>query len=195
MKTILPAFTLLFVWVTAYANLNETDFTVYRDSKYEFSFHYLKTWSPVESTHSMTRFKAVSNYGNGAEDVSINVVEEPNSKGQSPEEHIRFIRKNPQLIVDQLRRNMPSATLVSHGDTKLSNQDAFYVVIDFEYAAAGYSLEYRMIQYQTGRDGVFYTITMRAPKSEWRRNEMIFRHFAARFILHPKVLSKYTEQK
>jgi len=173
----------------------ETDFTVYRDAKYAFSFHYPRSWAPVESTLKITRFKAVSEAGNGAEDVSINAVEDVNAKGLTPWEHIAFISKNPRLLLSEMRKSIPSAQLVSHGRAKLSNQDAFYIIVDFNYEAAGYLLEYRMIQYQTGRDGVFYTITMRAPRSEWKENVVIFKNLAARFILHPAGLKHKADKQ
>lgn len=166
--------------------LNETDFTVYRDDSHDFSFHYPKSWAPVDATHNQTRFKAVSEKGNGVEDVSINVIPNPQRKGSSPRAHIAFISGNPQAVVELLKKNAPSTKLVSHGKTKLSNQDAYFITVDFTYEAAGYSFDIRQIQYYTGRNGFNYTITMRCPRTEWNKSEKLFSILAARFILHPK---------
>ena len=167
--------------------LNETDFTVYRDDSYDFSFHYPKSWARVEATHKQTRFKAVSESGNGSEDVSINAIPNPQRKGSPPSAHIAWTSSNPEAMVEVMKKNIPSAVLVAHGKTKLSNQDAYYIVVDYTYEAAGYSFEIRQIQYYTGRDGLNYTITMRSLRSDWKSKASLFSHLAARFILHPQL--------
>jgi hypothetical protein len=52
--------------------------------------------------------------------------------------------------------------------------------------AAGYSIDFRQIQYFTGRDGLNYTITLRCPRQSWGKNEEFFSILASRFVLHPK---------
>lgn len=167
--------------------INETDFTVYRDSSYAFSFHYPRSWAPVEATHKQTRFKAVSDNGNGTEDVSINVIPNPDRKDSPPSAHIAWISGNAESVVEMMKKNYPDATLVNHGKTKLSNQDAYYIVVDYSYEAAGYVFNIRQIQYYTGRDGLNYTITMRSLRSDWESKAGLFPLLAARFILHPKL--------
>jgi hypothetical protein len=130
MKKIIQILIFFAAWNTTHA-VNQKDFTVYRDNSYAFSIHYPKSWAVVEATHTQTCFKAVSENGSGMEDISINVIQNPKRKGAPPSEHIGLISSNPQMLVDFMKKQIPSVRMVSHGKTKLSNQDAYYIIVDF----------------------------------------------------------------
>lgn len=175
----------LFVLPICSAQYRETDFTVFRDPVYPFAFHYPKNWAPVDATHAATRFKAVSEHGGGEEDISINVVPNPKAKGLPASAHFSGIKKNPELLIAAMRRSIPTVRLVNHGDTTISNQAAYFVVVDYTQSSAGVEVPIRQIQFITGRDGINYTITMRGAPESWSDQLTLFTLLATRFIFTP----------
>lgn len=168
------------------AQFRDSDLIVYRDPTYPFSFHYPKSWVRVEATNAATRFKAVSEAGAGQEDISIVAVANPKTKGQPPAAYFATMRKSPAGYVAALKKQNPSVRLVSHGDTTISNQPAYYIVVDFNHSAAGITIPMRQLQILTGKDGVYYTITMRGDPEKWPTLSKTFLLLATRFVFVPQ---------
>lgn len=171
---------------TCFAQREDSNNLVYRDTEYSFSYHYPRSWAQVEATHTATRFKAVSDGGFGSEDVSINVVPNPNAKGKPPTAHFINIKSDPEAYVTTLRRSIPTVQLLYHGETTLSNQPAYYLIIDYTFSSAGIDIPIRQMQIFTGRDGINYTITLRCDPALWSERSQSLRLLATGFVLHPK---------
>lgn len=166
----------------ALAQISEADFTTFRDSEYGFSLRYPQSWLPVEPSHAQTRFKAVSDHGRGSADVSINVGPNANVKNRPPEAYFESTKKNPEALVAALRRQVPTARLLSHGETTIANLPAYYIIVGFTQSGGNMQIPIVMIQYIFGRNSLSHTLTMRSYQEDWSKHKQIFDYIAFSFV-------------
>lgn len=164
---------------------SQVDFVQYRDEQYRFSIHYPRSWSKVEATHAQTRLKVVSDHGSGGDDLSVVVNALPNSQKMTPEEFLKLMDAKEYL--GYLRKSVPSAKLIKHGPTSLSNQAAYYFITDLTHQVLGIEVPMRQIQVQTVRHSNVYTITFRTDPGSPPANFTVFELITAGFVLWPEM--------
>ncbi len=182
MKTLLL---LICLTASVFAQMSEADFTTFRDSDYPYALRYPRSWLQVEPSNAITRFKLVSDGGQGSADMSVNVVPMPSAKGKSYDTYFKLTKANPKGVLQMLRKQLPTAELVSHGDSKIANLPAYYLIIDFTQQGGPIEIPYRMIQYSFGRDGFKYTLTFRSYREDWDINKQIFDFITFTFAFAP----------
>ena len=163
--------------------ISQADFVQYRDERYRFSIHYPRSWSKVEATHAQTRFKAVSDGGSGGDDLSVVVTTVPGSEKETPEEFLKSI--DAKAYLSYLRESVPSAKLMQHGPTSLSNQAAYYFITDLTHRVLGVEVPMRQLQFLTVRKGNVYTITFRTDPEHFPGRHTLFKLVAAGFVFWP----------
>lgn len=99
--------------------------------------------------------------------------------------HFAGIKKSTAAFVTALKKYTPTIRLIDHGDTTISNQAAYFVVVDYTQSAAGIDVFVRQIQFITGKDGLNYTIAMRDSPEAWASQSKLFTILATRFVLLP----------
>ncbi len=165
--------------------ISQADFLQYRDEEFRFSIHYPRSWARIEATHAQTRFKAVSDGGAGTDDLSVVVTTLPRSEEDfTPEEFLKSI--DAQAYLKYVRQNVPGAELIEHGPTTLSNQSAYYFVIQLTHRALGIEMPMRQIQVQTARKRNVYTITFRTDPERFQRSLTLFEAITFGFVLWPE---------
>lgn len=165
--------------------ISQADLLQYRDEEFRFSIHYPRSWATVEATHAQTRFKAVSNGGTEMPDLSVVVTSLPRSaKGFIQDEFVKSI--DVQAYLEYMRQSIPNAELIEHGQTMLSNQPAYYFVIQFTHRFLGIEVPVRQIQVQTARERNVYTITFRTDPEIFAESFALFEVLSAGFILWPE---------
>ena len=119
-----------------FSQSSEADFRTFRDSAHSYSLRYPKSWVTVDPSHAATRFKAVSEGGYGAADLSLNVINAPEMKGKRPEAYYQGTKNDPMMIVRLMSQQYPDIRLIGHGETKISNLPAYYLEAGFSYQGA-----------------------------------------------------------
>ncbi|MBS1770434.1 MAG: hypothetical protein JSS77_12285 [Acidobacteria bacterium] len=165
-----------------------SDYSVYRDEKYPFSLFYPKDWTQLQPTHAATRFKIAKEDGLYFTDFNINAIYVDSTKNVTPEEYVRNLIDDPQLIDAMVRQANPTAKVVARGRTYLNNRDAYFTKSEGSYRTIDNSVRLTVYQITTILEGNIYTLTFRAPTAEFDENFPVFKFIASSFVIRPTTI-------
>lgn len=163
----------------------ESDYAVYRDSKFPFTLFYAKDWTQLQPSHALTRFKIAKEDGVYMTDFTINANFADSVKNVTPESYVKGFIDDPQLIDAMVKQANSTAKVVSRGRTYLSNREAFFVKSVGTYRILDEAYNISVYQIMTIYEGNIYTLTFRSLTDEFEENLPIFRFIASSFVIRP----------
>lgn len=166
-----------------------SDYKIYRDTQYPFTLLYPKDWTVLEPTHAITRLKVTKEDGLYLTDFNVNAKYHVALQDMTPEKYAKDFIDDPGLIDAMVRQGNATAQMVASGKTSLNNRDAFFVKSEATYRVADRSHKITVYQIMTIFEGNAFTLTFRAPTSEFDANWPIFKYIASSFVVRSTKLS------
>ena len=161
------------------------DLNIYQDDKFPFTVNYPKGWLKVNPVNPATRINLVNvNPEGNSEGFNVVASHIPALKSKSPEEYIAYINRNPNAVVDVLKSSMDDIKVIQRGETKLSGQAAYFLIVDGRPKSVGTDEISRVLQIMTIREGDSYHLTFTSEPAKFDSALPVFKQIASSFSIN-----------
>lgn len=181
MRSIFFVIQILFT-IAVTAQIDNNNFTTYRDDANKFVCWYPNDWKMVPVTHADTRFKATS--ADGMLDYNIVVQHNEALESMSAKEYAdAIINYGVSELEKSLKISVENLEIISFERSKLSSQDATKLIYNFEVSYLDIIIPMKAISLQTLKNGNVYILTYRADSDYFDSSILTFYTIVHGFIL------------
>lgn len=160
-----------------------TDLNVYHDDKFPFTIAYPKDWDSRTATNPATRLSLIHRKPEGNLSAGFNIVAafSPELKNQTSAQQKDGINEYLDSGVEEVKAISPDIKMVQRGETKLSGQAAYYIVVDRQIKQGAEVKVIRLLQIRTVHAGNGYDLTFSCEADNFDSVLPVFKLIASSF--------------
>jgi hypothetical protein len=164
-----------------------TDLNVHRDDKFPFTIAYPKDWESVAPMNPATRLSLVNRKPDGNMSAGFNIVAalSPELKNRTPAQQKDGINEYLNVAVEELKATGPNVKVVQRGETKLSGQAAYYVLMEGQTKQGAEVKVIRLLQIRTVHAENGYDLTFSCEADNYDSLLPVFKLIASSFKITP----------